>query len=345
MLPRPALLAAVFMALGVSAPARPQADPSAFGQWLEAYRTGAVSRGLAAEWLDAALSGVRYVPRAVELDRAQPDDALRPNSFADYLAARLSEQRISDGRMQTVANAPTLNAITAQTGVPGGVLVAIWGMETNYGRVTGGFDVPSVLATLAFDGRRAELFTRELDAAVRIVGEGRMARADLVGSWAGAFGQPQFLPSSYLASAADGDGDGHADIRRSTPDTLASIATYLRSAGWKAGVPWGFRAVVPSGFDRSLVAQETAPTSCVRPMQAHSRLLPAARWRELGFRPVNASWPDEAEPMSLVEPDGPGGGAFLVTTNYRAIMGYNCSNFYALSVALLADAVGYLLRP
>jgi lytic murein transglycosylase len=343
--PRLAPVLACLMALSAASPARPQDAPPAFDRWLAAYRAGARERGLAPQWLDATLAGVRYVPRAVDLDRAQPDDPTRPVSFADYLATRLTEQRITDGRMQALANAAILADITARTGVPGGVLVAIWGMETNYGRITGGFDVPSVLATLAFDGRRADLFTRELDAAVRIVGEGRMARPELVGSWAGAIGQPQFLPSSYLAHAVDGDADGRADIRGSVADSLASIARYLQASGWAAGVPWGFRAVVPGGFDRAAVAGTEQPASCVRPMQAHSRMLPAARWRALGLRPLNAAWPADDVPMALVEPDGAGHGAFLVTGNYRAVMAYNCSNYYALSVTLLSDALQYLLRP
>lgn len=349
MFPRPLVRAsiAIIAALWTVAPARADqgADELGFPVWLENYRNGAEARGLKREWLDAALAGTVYVRRAVDLDRAQPDDSGARNLFAGYLGRQLTQRRIDDGRERAAMHAATLRRIEAETGVPAAVIVAIWGMETSYGRVTGGFDLPSAIATLAYDGRRAALFTRELDALVRMVGEGRASRGQLTGSWAGAFGQPQFLPSSYLRHARDGDGDGRADIWASVPDTFASIASYLKASGWQAGVPWGFRAGVPAGFDRATVANPVKPTACIRPLERHSRPLPAAEWRARGFVPLNALWPADSVPMTLVEPDGPGEGAFLTTASYRAIMEYNCSNFYALSVALLGDAVSPALRP
>ena len=316
----------------------------AFPLWLERYKAGAVERGLKPEWLAATLGGAQYLPRVVSLDRNQPDDSGKKNVFADYLARQLSQQRVDDGKTRAAANAGALKRISAETGVPAEIIVAIWGMETSYGRILGNFDLPSAVATLAFDGRREALFTRELDALVRMVGEGRAGRSQLTGSWAGAFGQSQFLPSSYLAYAKDGDGDGRADIWNSTADTFASIGNYLQKNGWQAGVPWGFRTVVPAGFDRAAVASLEEPKSCIRPLKVHSRWLPAADWKAKGLIPMNALWPAETVPMALVEPDGAGNGAYLVTKSYRAIMEYNCSNFYALSVALLGDAVAPALR-
>lgn len=341
------LASAVGMILLCAAPATASDSPpeAGFPAWIENYKRSAQTRGLKPEWLETALADAQYVQRAVELDRSQPDDSGRRNVFADYLARQLTRQRINDGRVRAADNAGLLRRIEGETGVPGAIIVAIWGMETSYGRITGTFDLPSAIATLAFDGRREALFTRELDALVRMVGEGRVTRGQLRGSWAGAFGQPQFLPSSYLHYARDGDGDGRADIWNSTADTFASIANYLRENGWQAGVPWGFRAVVPRGFDRAAVANPDKPTQCIRPMQVHSRWLPAAQWRAYGFIPMNALWPDDDVMMTLVEPDGPDKGAYLTTQSYRAIMDYNCSNFYALSVALLADAVQSILRP
>lgn len=338
------LLAALLLAAPPAAADDASAD-AGFSAWLATYRAGAIARGVPSAWLDTALAGASFQPRVIELDRAQPDESGQRTRFADYLARRLTDERVTDGRTRAVAHAELLRRIAADSGVPGGILVAIWGMETNYGRITGGFDLPSAVATLAYDGRRAALFTRELDALVRIVGEGRARRDELRGSWAGAFGQPQFLPSSFLAHGTDGDGDGRADIRNSEADTFASIAAYLKAAGWVAGVPWGFRTIVPAGFDRATVANPVAPTTCVRPLAAHSRWAPVGEWRAKGFKAVNAAWPADDVPMSLVEPDGPGTGAFLTTASYRAILDYNCSNFYALSVALLSDAVQYLLRP
>lgn len=314
---------------------------SGFSAWLADYEAGARSRGLKQAWLDATLADAQYVSRAVELDRNQPDSPTpaKRSVFASYLARQLTPQKIADGKARVGTWGPAARRIAADSGVPPEILFAIWGMETSYGRIMGSFDLPSAIATLAYDGRREALFTRELDALVRMVGEGRVARADMTGSWAGAFGQSQFLPSSYLAYARDGDGDGKADIRNSTADAFASIANYLKQNGWQAGVPWGFSVGVPYGFDRATVANPVKPDSCVRPMEVHSRWLKVSEWKALGFRPLNAFWPAGDIDMTLVEPDGPGNGAYLTSRSYRAIMAYNCSNFYALSVALLGDAL------
>ncbi len=334
------------LALLAMVPARADESDQALGFriWLDNYRNAAEARGLKREWLDAGLANAVYLPRVVSLDRAQPDDSGKRNIFADYLTRQLSDVRISQGRARAGENLAALQAASALTGVAPEIIMAIWGMETSYGAVTGNFDLPSALATLAYDGRRAALFTKELDAAVQMVGEGRARRDQMRGSWAGAFGQAQFLPSSYLAHAADGDGDGRIDIWSNVPDTFTSIGSYLADAGWKPGLTWGFRALVPPGFDRATVANPVAPTSCIKPLLRHSLPLPARDWRAQGLQPMNALWPADDVPMTLVEPDGPGEGAFLVTSNYRVIMDYNCSNFYALSVALLGDAVATATR-
>lgn len=337
------LIAAALMA---ATPAGADETPAAdgFPIWLANYKAGAQARGLKPEWLEAALAGAGYSERAVALDRNQPDDSGRRAVFAEYLARQLTQQRIDDGLTRAAEERELLRRVSAQTGVPAEIIVAIWGMETSYGRVMGGFDLPSVIATLAYDGRREALFLRELDSLVRMVGEKGVRRDQLTGSWAGAFGQSQFLPSSYLAHATDGDGDGRADIWNSRADTFASIGTYLKDRGWKAGVPWGFKVGVPQGFDRASVANPVKPTECIRPLERHSRWLTAAEWRARSFVPLNALWPADDVEMTLVEPDGPGEGAYLTTRNYRAILEYNCSNFYALSVALLGNAVAPALR-
>jgi lytic murein transglycosylase len=308
-----------------------------FDMWLKSYRAGAEARGLKPEWLDRTLAGLTPNDQVIALDRNQPDDSKAVNRFADYLPKRLTPDRIATGRARKAELQAQLPRIAGQTGVPAEVLLAIWGMETSYGAVTGNLDVPRALASLAWDGRREALFTRELDAAVRMVGTGQVSRERFRGSWAGATGQPQFLPSSYLAHAADGDGDGRADIWGSSLDALASIGRYLANNGWVSGVPWGMAVAVPPGFDRATVANPEKPASCVRPMEKHSRFLPVREWKTKGF--TAARWPDDGVAMSLVEPDGPGNGAFLASANFRALMAYNCSNFYALSVGMLADAL------
>jgi len=335
------LLSAVLLAMPAGADeARVSPEQqTAFADWLNVYRAEATARGLKPEWLEATLAGVNLVPHVIGADRSQPGTAARPVRFPDYLAAKFRGDRIPFGQRQFAANRVLLGEAEAASGVPAAIIAAIWGIETSYGRVMGRHDLPSALATLAFEGRRRDLFTRELDAAVRMVGEGHATRETMKGSWAGAFGQTQFLPSSYLAYGRDGDGDGRVDLWASQADVFASIGHYLANSGWQVGEGWGFRALPPVGFDRASVAASEAPGRCVAPLSRHSALKPAREWRALGFMPVNAVWTGDEVPMSLIEPDGPGQGAYLVTRSYRAILGYNCSNLYALSVSLLADAI------
>ncbi len=311
-----------------------------FDAWLAGFRAAELAKGVAPAVLDTVLGGLRYSPRVVELDRAQPDSAARPTTFASYAARHLDAVLVARGRTVHAAMLTDFAATEADTGVPAAIILGIWGMESSFGVVTGSFDVPRSLATLAFDGRRRDLFTRELDAVVQIVARGNVERARLTGSWAGAMGQPQFLPSTYLASARDGDGDGRADIWTSRPDIARSVATKLAADGWRRGTGWGVEVAVPTDLDRARVRNLVAPTTCVRVYEKHSRWLTIADWRGLGLTTVGSvALPDDATLATLVEPDGPSGRAFLTFGNYRALLGYNCSNFYALSVGLLSDAL------
>jgi len=217
-------------------------------------------------------------------------------------------------------------------------MVAIWGNETNYGTVMGGFDLPRSLATLAYEGRRRDLFAEEFIDTLKMIDRG-VPREKLVGSWAGAFGGPQFLPSVYLRLARDGDGDGIADLWSSEADTLASIANYFRNAGWRPGQPWGFAVSVPATLDRSGIATRTISPRCPRVFERHSQWKTIAEWRALGLAPLRRAWPADNIQAALIEPDGQGKPGYLLTGNYRVILDYNCSNFYALSVGLLADEV------
>jgi lytic murein transglycosylase len=334
----------------LTAPVPPRVEPTApppivdpmqqrFQAWLAAYRPKALAAGVGAATLDAQLSGLTYNPRVVGFDRAQPDDSRAVNRFDDYLGRRLNDARIAQGRRVRGDLAATLASIEARSGVPGHILVGIWGMETSYGAAVGDFDLIRAIASLAFDGRRAELFTRELTSALLMLDRGHTVRQELKGSWAGATGQPQFLPSSYLAYSADGDGDGHADIWGSRADTLASIANFLAKNGWRAGGSWGTRAYIPPTLDRGRIRNLVAPTSCRGVLSRHSRWIPVREWKALGVVPLGAAYPADDVLAALVEPDGPGNGGYITYGNYRAILEYNCSNYYALSVALLADAV------
>jgi membrane-bound lytic murein transglycosylase B len=194
-----------------------------------------------------------------------------------------------------------------------------------------------VLATLAYEGRRRSFFEEETVAALKLIDRG-MPRSRLKGSWAGATGYPQFMPTSVLRLARDGDGDNRADIWGSQADALASIANYLRDAGWKPGVGWGAAVRVPATLNRSAIRTGFNAPRCPAVYRRHSRWLTVAEWRRLGVQFSGRALP-ETELTTLIEPDGPGATAYLLTTNYRAILDYNCSNFYALSVGLLADSI------
>ena len=339
------LLALLALSVGGSAQeTAPSDEPDAraeasFEGWLADYRARALAGGANPAALAAVTGSLRYSPRVVELDRAQPDDSGTAARFGPYLERRLDATRIARGRQVKSDMAATLADIELRYGVPAAVILGIWGMESNYGSHTGNFDVPRSVATLAYDGRRRELFTAELDASVEIVARGLADRSQLRGSWAGAMGQPQFLPSSYLKFAVDGSGDGKADIWSSGPDVAASIANYLSKNGWQRGQPWGMQVAVPASFERWRVRNLIRPETCVRPMERHSRWITIGEWRKLGLLPTNRAWPADDVLATLVEPDGPGLPAYLTFGNYRALLAYNCSNFYALSVGLLADAL------
>ncbi len=322
-------------------PAAPVGADAGFRRYLAELRSRALAEGVRPETADSILPTLTFNPRVVALDRNQPDDS-QPSAMpklSDYLARRLTTAQIEAGRTRYRALATMLPAIEAKTGVPGNILIAIWGMETNYGRYVGDFDILRSLASLAYDGRRRELFSGEFIAALKIVDRGLATREMLVGSWAGAMGHPQFLPSSYLARAVDGDGDGRIDIWRSSPDALASIGNYLADAGWQRGQRWGMEVIVPSSLDREAVRRVEVSPTCPRVHARHSRWLTVGEWRRLGLLPMDVAWPSDDTRATLIEPDGPGARAFLTFDNYRALLDYNCSNFYALSVALLADNV------
>ncbi len=324
--------------LGVQA-ARAQ-DEAGFQSYLNELRQQAEAQGRSRAAIDAVFAGLTLNPRVIELDRGQPGS--NPNApipdFEPYRRSHVDTQRIARGRQVYQAQRGRLAAIERETGVPESIMVAIWGHETNYGAVTGNFDLPRALATLAYEGRRRSLFSGEFLATVEMVDRG-VPRERLKGSWAGATGNPQFLPSVYLRLARDGDGDGRADIWTSDADTLASIGNYLANAGWRPGQPWGFAVSVPATFDRSDLKTRTLSPRCARVFDRHSRWRTMAEWRAMGIAPQSAAWPDDRMLATLIEPDGPGKTGYLLTGNYRVILDYNCSNFYALSVGLLADAV------
>jgi lytic murein transglycosylase len=337
----PLLLGAATVMVGVAPPQAAQSQETGdFHTYLESLRPKARAMGIADRTLDSVFPGLTPNPRVIQLDQNQPGGGAYspiPN-FEPYRRQHVDAARISRGRAVYQANRARLARIEAETGVPEEIMVAIYGHETNYGSYTGDFDLIRSLATLSWEGRRRALFEPELLATLKMLDNG-VPRSRLVGSWAGATGYPQFLPSVYLRIAKDGDGDGRADIWTSEADALASIANYFVQSGWRRGQPWGVAVTVPAGLDRNAVAARTTPARCPRVFNRHSRWLTIGEWRRLGVLPTGSGWPADSVLATLLEPDGPGKTAYLLTSNYRAILDYNCSNFYALSVGLLADAV------
>ena len=339
-----ALALAAFPPYTGTAAAAMQSGPyteSGFRAFVPQLRAEAQREGVSQQTIDTVFSNLQFSPRTIELDQAQPggtagNAAIPP--FEPYRRRHVNAALISRGKQVYSNNLSRLSDIGRRYGVSPTVMLAIFGHETSYGTVTGDFDLLNSLASLAYEGRRRELFTDEFIATLRMMDRG-YPRSQLKGSWAGATGYPQFLPSVYLRVAADGDGDGRANIWQSQPDALASIANYLSNAGWKPNVAWGVPVMVPAGFDRANLGTRLASPRCPRVHERHSQWKTVGEWRRLGIVPQGRALPDN-ELASLLEPDGPNATAYLLTTNYRTILDYNCSNFYALSVGLLADAIG-----
>lgn len=344
LLPATALAIAALAFLGAppaAAPATAQSvsyDGIAFDAYLELLKARARGEGVSEPTIDRMTAGLTPNPRVIALDNNQPGSATTRGypPMSGYIATHVDAARIGGGRAVYAQHREQLARIEQQYGVPGPILVAIFGHETSYGRVKGDFDLARSLATLAWEGRRRELFAGEFVALMKVADKG-YDRSQLVGSYAGAFGNPQFLPSVYLRLATDGDGDGRADIFANRTDTFASIANYFRDAGWRPGQPWGVRATVPVGFDAGAYRTRLASPVCPRVHERLSRWMTVAEWRAVGVTELSGL-PDDTM-TSLFQPDGPGAPAWLLTGNYRAILEYNCSSYYALSVGLLADEI------
>jgi len=327
----------VSVAQGVSpAPAAAQDTPRpAFSEWLTGVRTEALARGIKPEIVDAALADVEEpLPVVLERDRAQAETIF---SLEHYVARRLTPKLIAGGRAAMARYRDLLDEIGAAYGVSPRIIAAIWGIESNYGGFTGVRPTVAALATLAWDPRRATFFRGELFDALEILNRGDIDLAHLRGSWAGAMGQVQFMPSSYLRFAEDYDGDGRRDIWSTPADIFASIANYLSSRGWVDGEAWGREVKVTPEVERRIrvdVAPRSGSCAATRTMIGP---LPADQWQKLGVRlRTGRALPKGDEPASLVS------GAerhFLVNASYDAILDYNCSHAYAITVGLLGDAI------
>jgi len=269
------------------------------------------------------LTGLIIDPKVLAAENTQPEHTI---TFEQYLSGVVSDKRVAGGRQQLAQCGAILDRVAAAYGVPAANIAAIWGMESNYGPNQGDMQVVRSLATLAYAGKRPSFFRGELIAALHILAEEHMAAKDLKGSWAGALGQPQFMPSTYRRLAVDFDGDGHRDIWKSVADVTASIANYLSKAGWDKTTGWGQEVLLPANFDQSLAG--LAVTKSVKD------------WQALGVQALaGAALPAVAASASVIRPSGPGGRAFLILPNFRVVMRYNNSTYYATAGGLLADRI------
>lgn len=312
----------------------PPPEPPPFADWLQELIVEARERGYGADLIDQTLARLEPLPRVIANDRSQAELVV---GFERYYRTRVNAPFVRRGREMARAHGRLLDRIEDAYEVQRRFVLAIWGIETQYGRVTGSTPVFQALATLAWEPRRADFFRGELFDALTMVSRGHIDAQSMTGSWAGAMGQPQFLPSSYLQFAQDFDRDGRRDIWRSTPDALASIANYLDEWGWDDAFTWG-REVRITPEVRERIAQETTRrTDGCFAMRNMTERIPLEAWRRLGVRRVDGTALPAADVTAgLVDTDT---RSFLVYENYDAILRYNCAHYYALTVALLADQI------
>jgi membrane-bound lytic murein transglycosylase B len=326
--------------------AAPQAAPAqqqplsteGFAEFLTGVRAEALQKGIAAATLDEVFAGMKPIDRVVELDRRQPEFTI---TFEQYVARMVNADRVVQARARYKENQALLEAVGRKYGVQPRFIVALWGIETNFGRSTGGFSVIASLATLAYEGRRAAYFRGELMNALEIVDKGHITASEMKGSWAGAMGQSQFMPSTFLSYAVDWDGDGKRDIWRDKGDVFASAANYLKQSGWNANETWGRRVKLPQGFESKLDGlkrpQEESRCSALNRLTVDK---PLREWQAMGVRRADGGDLPHADVMAaLALPEGPSGPALLAYGNFRTTLRWNCSISFATAVGSLADEI------
>lgn len=315
-------------------------NPVAFSVWLAEFKREALGQGISDAILKEAFAGITPDPKVIKLDRHQPEFT---QTYEQYIAKRVSESRIKRGREKLSEHEELFGDVSDKIGVQSRFIASIWGMETNYGSFTGGYNVIKSLTTLAYDMRRPTFFRKELHKALKILEEGHITPSQMKGSWAGAMGHGQFMPSSFFGYAYDFDQDDKKDIWTNKADVFASIGNYLKKHGWRGDRTWGREVQLPQDVEGLLkkVKNTEKIRSCRRSLKHHSKQLTLSEWQALGVRTkYGADLPDVGSRdfmASLVLPDGAGGPAYLTYRNFRAILSYNCSNSYALGVSLLSD--------
>lgn len=298
--------------------------PANFRQCVSDLQEQAKLAGISAEIIDDALANVRYLDNVIGYDRAQPEFV---QTFPEYFSTRVTSGRINKGRELYEKHSDFLKELTRRYGVPGAYLVSFWGLETNFGSYKGKMPIIDSLTTLACDPRRSTFFSAELMQALRLMEKEQLKEASMLGSWAGAMGHTQFMPSAYLSYAIDGDQDGKVDLWNSEKDALASAANFLQQLGWKSGFKWGREVTLSDNFDYTLAGKDRSQT--------------LAFWVEHGVQKTDGSALDKAAiRASLIIPAGHNGPAFLLYKNFDVILGWNNSEFYGIAVGHLADRIG-----
>ncbi|BDX07364.1 lytic murein transglycosylase [Planctobacterium marinum] len=310
----------------------PEVTETVFAKCKADFAQKALATGVTKQTVDSALAAAQLQPNVIKYDRNQPEFV---RTFPDYLSKRVNDWRINKGREMLKQHNTLLQKLATQYGIPAHYLVAFWGLETNFGQYKGKMPIIGSLATLACDERRAEFFTKELLKALQLIDKESIDHQQMVGSWAGAMGHTQFMPSAYLQYALDGDNDGKADLWNSVPDALTSAANFLDNLGWQPGFRWGREVQLPAEFDYTLIGRSTKKT--------------LTQWQEMGIVKADGSALGSADIMaSLLLPAGHEGPAFIVYDNFAVIMRWNFSEFYAIAVGHLADRLigaGNLVQP
>ncbi|MEW7314737.1 lytic murein transglycosylase [Buttiauxella gaviniae] len=300
-------------------------NPAEFPAYVETLKTQARLQGVSDNTISSAFANVHFVDRVIKSDQNQLEKKIM---LDEYLARVITPEKIEKAREQYQLHQNELSTISRRTGVQSQYIVALWAMESHFGEIQGKEDIVSALATLAFEGRREAFFTKELMASLKILDQGHVSVQELKGSWAGAMGQNQFMPSSYLRYGADGDGDGKIDIWNNTSDVFASTANYLETEGWKAGENWGKEIILPEGFDNVLAGTKTEQGKTV------------SQWQQLGVTFKDGTQPPPATQKAwIITPDDNLARSFLVYNNFRTIMHWNRSYYFALSISTMADAI------
>jgi membrane-bound lytic murein transglycosylase B len=299
------------------------ANQKPLGLWIQEFRTEATAKGISPALLDDVFKDFTPDERIIVLDRKQPEGTV---TLTQYLTRVVTPQRVSEGQRLYLENKPLLEEIGRKYGVQPRFIVALWGIETHYGKITGNFNVPQALATLAYDGRRADFFRKELLESLQIIQAGHISFANMKGSWAGAMGQSQFMPSSFLNFAVDYDGDGRKDIWGTRADVFASIANYLKKNGWNDQLTWGRQVHLPQGFKTEL-----ADIKIFRPLE---------EWSNQGVRQIDGQ-PLAVKPIkaALMFPGTPEEGAYLIYENFPVILHWNRSRYFGTAVGTLADRI------